>query len=145
MKIENILCGIRVAGLLAVLTQPAMAGVSGHFLPADAQTRRIQLTVTQPVPRAFIVVQHLPAGARLVEVTPPPSGNRSKKTIRWLFKHPKPGSLLIQIRLDRAWPRHRASIGRILYKKPRSAVMIQKEIMPLKKPGNHRRRPGFRR
>ena len=146
MRIGRTIQWILGVWLLLGLSGTVWAGVAGQYLPSGAQARRIRVTVDPPAPRAFIVVQRLPPGARIVKAQPRPAGiNAARQVVRWLFKHPQPGSLTIHVQIDRDWPHLKKNIGKILYKKPRGKAMIQKDILPPPEKSRRVHRPGYRR
>jgi len=105
------------------------AGVSARYQPSGDRAVRIRLVLTPPVPKAVIVLQRMPMGAGIVMIAPEPVGvNRQNGVVRWLFRHPQPGSIDIVVRLNTAWQAGGGS-GRILFRRPSGGEVV-KPITP---------------
>ncbi|OQX05776.1 MAG: hypothetical protein BWK76_27030 [Desulfobulbaceae bacterium A2] len=83
----------------------AAAPPSAHYLPAGPRELRIRVVVERPTPSALIVMQHLPPGAELIAADPPPAGFDPRHAlVRWFFRQPRPGTMVLTIKLSQPMP-----------------------------------------
>lgn len=94
----------------------AAANISGRYLDRGSNEIHLQLTVKPPAPAAFIVIQKIPRGTRLISSSPPPS-NGAGPIIKWLFKRPRPGSYLVRMQFSDPISVHQIE-GTISYRHP---------------------------
>lgn len=116
--------------MLLVSTTQVLAetSVHGRYLSAQGKKVQVQLTVSQPPPAAFIVLQRIPAGVQLLSADPEPSGfDKGSSAVKWLFKGPHPGSLRITMHLSQPVAAHSVS-GEIRYRDPGSGKMMTRRI-----------------
>lgn len=126
MQIPRLSYPFALLCMLLALPLYAETNVSGQYRGGEGSLVTLQLTVAPPPPAAFIVLQRLPAGVELVTASPAPSG-RSGQQIKWLFKHPRPGSTTVTMRLSKAVALHRLQ-GEIRFRHPKSGNMFTKRI-----------------
>ena len=112
------------------LTPPAMAetGVAGRYLAGGGSDVQILLTIQDPPPAAFIVQQQIPAGVRMTAAEPAPAGLQQEGgVIKWLFKHPQPGSVILTLQLSKQVVENQLA-GEISYRHPRSGTLVTQKI-----------------
>ncbi|PIE66447.1 MAG: hypothetical protein CSA26_00825 [Desulfobacterales bacterium] len=110
----------------ALFPQLVHAGgdVSGSYQSAGTDVR-IQIQVSNPAPMAFIVLQHLPKGVKLVSASPKPLGKG--KQVKWLFKHARPGVTTISMKLSKPVEKQQLK-GEIRFRQAKGSAMISKSI-----------------
>ena len=118
--------------LLAVVLLPTIVwadgGVAGRYLAGGGSDVRILLTINRPAPKAFIVLQQVPAGVVVASVSPAPSGGpQDGSAIKWLFKRPSPGSMILTMQLSRQVAES-GLIGEISYRHPKSGKLVTRKI-----------------
>jgi len=119
--------------LLAILAVAGMASaqtdVMGRYLAGSDNDVRIQLTIRSPPPAAFIVLQHIPPGVTVTDVSPRPSGFRQGGgTVKWFFKRPEPGTMTLLLRFSQPVALNRL-YGEISYRHPGSDALITRKII----------------
>lgn len=114
--------------LLAAGTASAETSVTGRYLAGGGSDVRILLTIQAPPPKAFIVLQKIPPGVTMTAASPAPSGfQQDGTTVKWLFKRPRPGSILLSMQLSRQVPEHQLE-GEISYRHPGSGSLVVRTI-----------------
>jgi hypothetical protein len=114
--------------LLAVGNASAETGVEGRYLSADVSDVRILLTIQAPPPKAFIVLHRIPPGVTMTGASPTPSGfHQDGTTVKWLFKRPPPGSIMLTMQLSRQVPENQLE-GEIRYRHPASGSLVVRTI-----------------
>ncbi|NOQ46917.1 MAG: hypothetical protein GQ559_09645 [Desulfobulbaceae bacterium] len=114
--------------LFFIIPALAAADVVGRYVGGRGNNVQVRLTVSKPPPAAFIVLQHLPAGVRIEAADPKPSGfDPASSTVKWLFKHPRPGSVAITMRLSRPVSGNMLT-GEIRFRHPGSGKMVSRTI-----------------
>lgn len=108
----------------------AQADVTGRYLAGSDNDVRIQLTIQSPPPAAFIVLQHIPPGVTIVDVSPRPAGfQQGGGTVKWLFKRPGPGVMTLLLRFSQPVALNRLA-GEVSYRHPGSDALITTKITP---------------
>lgn len=102
----------------------AQADVSGSYQSAGTDVR-IQIRVSNPAPMAFIVLQYLPKGVKLLSASPGPSGKGGQ--VKWLFKHPRPGVTTISMKLSKPVQKQQLR-GEIRFRQAKGSAMITRNI-----------------
>lgn len=105
----------------------AKNSVTGRYQGAGSDQVTIQLVVSDPAPMAFIVLQRLPKGVRLLSASPNPSGGTKGATVKWLFKHARPGNHTVVMRLSMPVAPGQLQ-GEIRFRHPDSGAMITTKI-----------------
>lgn len=118
--------------VLTVLLAPAIAwtegGVAGRYLAGGGSDVRILLTITKPAPKAFIVLQQVPEGVRVLSASPAPAGEQQgPAAVKWLFKRPAPGSMILTLQLSHQAPESRL-VGEISFRHPKSGGLVTRAI-----------------
>ncbi|MBM9538083.1 hypothetical protein [Desulfobulbus alkaliphilus] len=109
-------------------TSWAQTDVSGRYLAGGGHDVRIQLTIQTPPPAAFIVLQHIPPGVTIVDVSPRPSGFQpGAGTVKWFFRRPAPGTMTLLLRFSHPVALNRLA-GEISYRHPGSEALITRSI-----------------
>ena len=119
-----------LAFILFVIGNPAFADtdVAGRYLGGGGSDIQVLLTIQSPPPAAFIVLQQIPDDVKILAASPAPSGFQQKGgTIKWLFKRPLPGSVILSLQLSRQVQENQL-VGEISYRHPRSGVLITRKI-----------------
>ena len=113
--------------LVIVFVAPLQAGtnVSGSYAGGGTQVK-IKLSVGAPPPAAFIVLQQLPSGVKLVSASPAPAGANGKQ-IKWLFKHPRSGGASISMKLSKPVAVNQLQ-GEIRFQHPKNGKMFTQRI-----------------
>ncbi len=76
--------------------------LSGTYLSASGPQIILQLDIGTPAPRALIVEQFISSQNTVTGTSPGAKKiNREKGIIKWLFKNPAPGRLILTTNLDR--------------------------------------------
>ena len=115
--------------LLPGAVRAANLVVSGQY-ESTGTTLVISVQVGSPPPVAFIVLQHLPTGIKVIQATPRPAGqNRQTGTLKWFFKKPQVGRHTLTIKLSEPVSKNRLR-GEIRYRHPISGKMVSSEINP---------------
>ena len=112
------------------LTPSAMADtdVTGRYLAGGGSDVQILLTIQEPPPAAFIVQQQIPQGVKMTAADPAPSGLQQEGgVIKWLFKRPQPGSVILTLQLSKQVMESQLA-GEISYRHPRSGTLIIRKI-----------------
>ena len=112
------------------LTPSAMAetDVTGRYLAGGGSDVQILLTIQDPPPAAFIVQQQIPQGVKMTAADPAPSGLQQEGgVIKWLFKRPQPGSVILTLQLSKQVMESQLA-GEISYRHPRSGALIIRKI-----------------
>ena len=119
-----------MAFILFVIGNPAFAdsGIAGRYLGGGGSDIQVLLTIQSPPPVAFIVLQQIPDDVKILAASPAPSGFQQKGgTVKWLFKRPVAGSVILSLQLSRQVPESQL-LGEISYRDPRSGALITKKI-----------------
>ena len=112
------------------LVCPALAetDVTGRYLAGGGSDVQILLTIQEPPPAAFIVQQQIPQGVKMTAADPAPSGLQQEGgVIKWLFKRPQPGSVILTLQLSKQVMESQLA-GEISYRHPRSGALITRKI-----------------
>jgi uncharacterized protein (DUF58 family) len=114
--------------LAAAATGRAETNVAGRYLSGGGSDVRMLLTVEKPPPAAFIVLQKIPPGTKMTSASPAPSGfQQDGATVKWLFKRPRPGSMILSMQLTRQVPEDQLE-GEISYRHPRNGSLVVRKI-----------------
>ena len=109
-------------------TLHAETNVVGRYLAGGGSDVRVLLTIQAPPPAAFIILQQIPPGVKMTAATPAPSGfQQDGATIKWLFKRPRPRTMIISMQLSRQVPESQLK-GEISYRHPRNGELISRKI-----------------
>lgn len=121
--IAQLLVFLAVAGMAWAQTE-----VTGRYLAGNGNDVRIQLSIQSPPPAAFIVLQHIPPGVTVVDVSPRPSGfQQGGGTVKWFFKRPGPGTMTLLLRFSQPVALNRLA-GEVSYRHPGSDALITRSI-----------------
>ena len=102
--------------------------VTGRYLAGGGSDVQILLTIQSPPPAAFIVLQQIPSDVKVLSATPAPAGLQQEGgTIKWLFKRPQPGSIILTLQLSKQVPDN-LLMGEVSYSHPRSRAIIKHKI-----------------
>lgn len=119
---------IAIIPLLFIGTVHAETKVEGRYLARGGSDVRVLLTIQAPPPAAFIVLQQIPPGVKMMAATPAPSGFlQDGVTVKWLFKRPRPGTMIVSMQLSRQVPESQL-MGEISYRHPQSGELINRKI-----------------
>ncbi|RUM40611.1 MAG: hypothetical protein DSY80_09990 [Desulfocapsa sp.] len=127
---------LRVLFLLVVLFPVACPGValavvSGQYLASDNSTIRMQITITNPKPRGFILEQIVPKGIQIFATTPKPTSyNRRNGIIRWLFRGLRVESFTVTVHVKQPLKKAFRENGKIIYPKPGGKGMVENPLQP---------------
>ncbi len=114
--------------LFCAETVYAETNVVGRYLAGEGNDVRMLLTIQAPPPAAFIVLQHIPPGVRMTAASPPPSGFQQEgEAVKWFFKRPRPGTLMLSVQLSQPVPESRL-VGEIRYRHPRNGTLVIRKI-----------------
>ncbi len=102
--------------------------VSGRYVSGGGKRIAIHIQIASPAPAAFIVLQHLPPGVKVLRANPKPAGiNHRTGTVKWLFKKSRPGGYSLSLQLSKPVNPGTAH-GEIRFRHPGSGKMISKAI-----------------
>lgn len=128
MKHNPIWLSLAILALFPVGTLQAETNVVGRYLAGGGSDVRMLLTIQAPPPAAFIVLQQIPPGVKMTAATPAPSGfQQDGATVKWLFKRPRPGTMIVSMQLSRQVPESQLK-GEISYRHPRNGELINRKI-----------------
>ncbi|MDD2466967.1 MAG: hypothetical protein PHI97_23475 [Desulfobulbus sp.] len=114
--------------LLTASPTLAASQVAGRYIPGQDNTIALHITVQRPAPAAFIVLQKMGPGLSLVAATPPPVGeHRGGSAVKWLFKRPRPGQLVVKMQFDQPVAPSQLE-GSISYRQPENGSMVLSRI-----------------
>lgn len=114
--------------LLTPLVLHAKTDVSGSYQHGGGGHVTIIIKVSEPPPMAFIVLQHLPQGVKLLAANPRPSGSgNGSSSVKWLFKHARPGKHTLEMQLSKSVDPKQLR-GEIRFRHPQSGAMITRKI-----------------
>lgn len=107
----------------------AETNVVGRYLAGGGGDVQMLLTIQAPPPAAFIILQHIPPGVRVTAASPTPSGLQQEGggAVKWFFKRPRPGTLMLSIQLSPQVPESRL-VGEIRYRHPRNGTLVIRKI-----------------
>lgn len=126
--IRRIFFLVFIGVLLTPLVLHAQTDVSGSYQYGGGEHVTIKIKVSKPPPMAFIVLQHLPKGVKLVSADPRPSGSgKGASSVKWLFKHARPGMHILKMRFSKPVDPRQLS-GEIRFRHPKSDAMITRKI-----------------
>ena len=126
--IRRILFLVFIGSLLTPLVLHAKTDVSGSYQHGGGNNVIIKIKVSEPPPMAFIVLQHLPKGVRLLSADPRPSGSgKGASSIKWLFKHARSGKHILKMHLSKSVDTKQLR-GEIRFRHPQSGAMITRKI-----------------
>ncbi len=104
--------------------------VDGKYVQASGQEISLELTIKTPPPSSIILTQKLPKGIAIMSSSPQlKKSNPKQGEAKWLLKHPKPGTLTVNMTLDKPIKAGRVS-GTIRYKDPRKGRMVNMQVRP---------------
>lgn len=88
----------------------------------------LHITVYRPAPAAFIVIQKMAPGLSLVSATPPPiGGGQGQSAVKWLFKRPRPGQIVVQMQFHQRIELSQLE-GSISYRHPDNGSIVLSRI-----------------
>ncbi len=126
--IRRIFFLVFIGFLLTPLVPYAKTDVSGSYKHGGGDHITIQIKVSAPPPMAFIVLQHLPKGVKLLSADPRPSGSgKGASSVKWLFKHARPGKHKLKMQLSKPVDPKQLR-GEIRFRHPQSGAMITRKI-----------------
>lgn len=87
-----------VSMLFLALAAQSIAGQAAATLEQDGQTIRLEVSVPTPPPTSLIAGIKLPAQTKIGATSPPSAKVDSQNAhIKWLVKHPRPGTLRFSV------------------------------------------------
>ena len=87
-----------VSLLFLAMAAQSIAGQAAATLQQDGQSLRLEVSVPSPPPTSLIASIKLPAQTKIGATSPPAAKVDSKKAhIKWLVKHPRPGTLRFSV------------------------------------------------
>jgi hypothetical protein len=104
----------------------AAAEVSGRYLDNGSTDIRLLLTIQPPAPAAFIVTHRVPGGTQLLAAAPAPV-SEAGPVVKWLFKRPRPGSILVRMHFSQPVAASRLQ-GTISYRHPENGAVVLTRI-----------------
>ncbi len=114
--------------LLGYAAELHAEGVSAAYLQNSGERTVLELRVTDPPPTSIIVNQLLPAGVTIKSASPGYAKfSAGKNVVKWLLKHPKPGTLQIVLVYEDALPGKGAS-AIIRCKSPSDGTLLTIEL-----------------
>jgi hypothetical protein len=117
--------------LLPARAHTASAALAARYLEAEGTQLTIEINPGSPPPASLILVQRLPSGVRLLNSSPAANNiNTDRGEIKWLLHSIPPGSLLVEMTLDRAVADDEIS-AEIRFKPPEGGEMT---TLPVTKP-----------
>ena len=126
--IRRIFFLVFIGALLTPLVLHAQTDVVGSYQDGGGKHVTIKIKVSEPPPMAFIVLQHLPKGVKLLSAVPGPSGSgKGASSVKWLFKHARPGKHKLKMQLSKAVDPKQLK-GEIRFRHPKSGAMITRKI-----------------
>ena len=125
MKVQHRIFLLLFLFVVFVPSLHAGTNVSGRYAGGGTNVT-INLSVSAPPPAAFIVLQQLPSGVKLVNASPAPSG-ASGQQIKWLFKHPRSGGASINMQLSKPVAVKQLR-GEIRFQHPKNGKMFSQRI-----------------
>jgi len=126
MRYISIYVAVFLCGLIGAAQ--AETDVSGRYQIGDGGNVRVLLTIQAPPPAAFIVLQTVPQGAKVVAASPAPSGfQQDANTVKWFFKRPAPGTTMLSMQFSRPVPTHLLT-GEIRYRHPANGSFVIHKI-----------------
>lgn len=121
---------VLIVGSLILTALPAVGGseVIGRYVPGQDNTVVLQITVQRPAPAAFIVLQTMDSGLSLIAASPPPmGGNPGGSSVKWLFKRPRPGQLVVNMQFAQPVELNQLE-GTIRYRHPQDGSLVFSRI-----------------
>ncbi len=112
-------------GMLTLFAVSGFGAVSGSY-QFKGNHVLIHVMTDPPAPRAFIVMQSLPPGVKIVSAHPRPQ-NFMPNGAKWLFSNMEPGKIVIDMQLSRPVP-PKLLKGEIRFRKPGNNAMISSPI-----------------
>ncbi len=119
---------ILTALLLAVSPALAEPLVQGRYFAGQGNAIVLHITVQRPAPLAFIVMQKMAPGLSLIGATPSPVGGpQGGQTVKWLFKRPNPGPLMVNMQFGQSVAPGQLK-GSISYRHPVNGSLVLSRI-----------------
>lgn len=116
------------AALFPSVNQAAPASLTARYRQAEGTGLTVEINIGSPPPSSLILVQRLPPGIRLLSASPAANNvNTEKGEVKWLLHSIPPGSLLVEMTLDRAVAADEIS-AEIRYKPPEGGEMITQPV-----------------
>jgi hypothetical protein len=124
-------CLFALGILLPALSHAASVPVAARYLQAEGTRLTVEINPGSSPPSSLILVQRLPPGVQLLSSSPAANNvNTGKGEVKWLLHSIPPGSMLVEMTLDRAVAGDEVS-AEIRFKPPEGGEMI---ILPVAKP-----------
>ena len=101
--------------------------VRGRYIAGQENRVSLHISVHQPVPAAFIVIQKMAPGVSLIAATPPPIGRQGDSAVKWLFKRPRPGQLVVNMQFAQPVALNQLE-GSISYRHPENGSLVLSSI-----------------
>lgn len=104
--------------------------VSCRYLKAQGKEILLEIVIGKPAPGVVIVIQNVPASARMVKSSPQVKKyDQATGELKWLLPVTGPGTMQLSMNFDRPMQKTEIS-GEIRYTDPRTGEMMKMPIKP---------------